>query len=200
MRLSPKIWLFLGEKNCAPFCALFGQIRCAFEFRIIRHSANYSNKFKILPIRNKTMEDLYKIDKIEGKGFGWIALQDIKAGTLICKEKYQFVPKPTNDGRNLISISLNLMDTFYAMSENDQNEFLNLSNKYSDPNSLGDELKKEYFDLLIEIHKPEIEVLHFDTNFLLKIMGIHLTNGFGDGSFAGVNISHENRNFSITDS
>ena len=52
---------------------------------------NYWNKFKILPIRNKTMEDLYKVDKIEGKGFGWIALQDIKAGTLICKEKSPFV-------------------------------------------------------------------------------------------------------------
>jgi len=28
----------LGEINCAPFCALFGSIMCAFEFRIIRHS------------------------------------------------------------------------------------------------------------------------------------------------------------------
>ena len=40
MRFLPKIWHFLGEKNCAPFCALFGQIRCAFEFRIISHSVN----------------------------------------------------------------------------------------------------------------------------------------------------------------
>ena len=39
VRLLPKIWLFLGGKICAPFCALFGQIRCAFEFRIINHSA-----------------------------------------------------------------------------------------------------------------------------------------------------------------
>ena len=39
VRLLPKIWLFLGKKYCAPFCALFGQIRCAFEFRIINHSA-----------------------------------------------------------------------------------------------------------------------------------------------------------------
>ena len=26
------------------------------------------------------MEGLYKLDSIEGKGFGWIALQDIKPG------------------------------------------------------------------------------------------------------------------------
>ena len=37
------------------------------------------------------MEDLFKIDKIDGKGFGWIALRDIKAGTLIYNEKPQFV-------------------------------------------------------------------------------------------------------------
>ena len=36
------------------------------------------------------MESLYKIDKIEGKGLGWIALHT-KCGTLICKEKPQFV-------------------------------------------------------------------------------------------------------------
>ena len=36
------------------------------------------------------MEDLFKIDKIDGKGLGWIALQDIKAGTLIYEEKPQF--------------------------------------------------------------------------------------------------------------
>ena len=39
------------------------------------------------------MEDLFKIDKIDGKGFGWIALQDIKGGTLIYEEKPQFVMK-----------------------------------------------------------------------------------------------------------
>ena len=27
-----------GKTKCAPLCALFGQIRCAFEFRIINHS------------------------------------------------------------------------------------------------------------------------------------------------------------------
>ena len=39
------------------------------------------------------MEGLYKVDNIEGKGCGWIALQDIKVGTLICKEKPQFIPQ-----------------------------------------------------------------------------------------------------------
>ena len=135
------------------------------------------------------MEGLYKIDKIEGKGLGWIALRDIMAGTLICKEKDQFVPK--QEGRVFLD-GRNLMETFYEMCENDQNEFLNLSNIYLDPNSLGDELKKEYFDLLniMEIQKPEIED-HFDTNLLLKIMCIYQTNGFGDGSL-GIKVSRIN--------
>ena len=37
------------------------------------------------------MEGLFKIDKINGKGYGWIALQDIKAGTVIYQEKNQIV-------------------------------------------------------------------------------------------------------------
>ena len=40
MRLLPKMWRFLGKKNCALFCALFGQSRCAFEFKIIKNSAS----------------------------------------------------------------------------------------------------------------------------------------------------------------
>ena len=133
------------------------------------------------------MESLYKVDKIDGKGFGWIASRDIKAGTLICKEKYQFVPKERDPP------SLTLMETFFAMSENDQKEFLNLSNLYypdSDPYSLSDDLKEEYFDLLIELQKPEFED-NFDTNLLLKIMCIHRTNAFGDGSI-GIKISRIN--------
>ena len=37
--------------------------------------------------------NLYKVDKIEGKGVGCIALQDIKPGTLILKEVPQCVAK-----------------------------------------------------------------------------------------------------------
>ena len=39
------------------------------------------------------MDGLYKVDRIAGKGFGLIALREIKPGTIIFKEKPQFVPK-----------------------------------------------------------------------------------------------------------
>ena len=55
------------------------------------------------------MEDLFKIDKIDGKGLGWIALQDIKAGTLICKEKPQFV-----DGGSLFAAHFDFDELFFC--------------------------------------------------------------------------------------
>ena len=36
-----KCGAFWEEKNCAPFCALLGQSRCAFEFKIIKNSAYF---------------------------------------------------------------------------------------------------------------------------------------------------------------
>ena len=39
------------------------------------------------------MEGLFKIVPIEGKGVGWVALQEIKVGTLILSEKCQFEPQ-----------------------------------------------------------------------------------------------------------
>ena len=59
------------------------------------------------------MEGLYKVDNIQGKGLGWIALKDIKVGTLICKEKPQFVYKEPFE-------LWNLMEAFTSMSKNDQ--------------------------------------------------------------------------------
>ena len=41
-----KCGAFLVGKNCAPFCALFGQKMCAFEFKIIKNS-EFSVKFHI---------------------------------------------------------------------------------------------------------------------------------------------------------
>ena len=108
------------------------------------------------------MEGLFKIDKIDGKGLGWIALRDIKPGTLIYKEKPQFVLK-----RNQVYI-LDFMDSFYAMSENDQKEFLELSNAYLDLNSLPDEKKKRYFrwKKAIESFVEEVKAEGLVVNFI----------------------------------
>ena len=45
-----KCGAFGGKINCAPFGALFGSIMCAFEFRIIRHSAGPVNSYCEFPL------------------------------------------------------------------------------------------------------------------------------------------------------
>ena len=124
------------------------------------------------------MEKLYKVDKIVGKGFGWIALKNIKVGTMICKEKPQFFPEKIPMELDPPSIHFsNLMNTFFAMSNENQKEFLELSNAYSDPNSLNDEAKKLYFGWKTDTENQN----QFDSKLLLKIICICQTNQFGDG-------------------
>ena len=63
------------------------------------------------------MEGLFKIDKVDGKGYGWIALQDIKAGTVIYSEKCQiFLGSKTED--HLLDVMIDdFLSSFYAMSD-----------------------------------------------------------------------------------
>ena len=93
------------------------------------------------------MESLYKIDKIDGKDLGWIALEDIKTGTLIGKEKSQFILKRYPKGMEVriqskdqeeivaftgsLTLLPSLMDSFNSMTKKDQEEFLKLDNAYS---------------------------------------------------------------------
>ena len=121
-----------------------------------------------------TMEGLYKVGNVIGKGLGWIALQDIKAGTLIYKEKPQFVYQketPINDQG-----ALELMKSYYAMTENDQKEFLELHNLYLDLNSLTDSEKKWYFDTKTDAEA--MQRLGYDIKLLLKIICITDSNAF----------------------
>ena len=141
------------------------------------------------------MEDLFKIDKIDGRGVGWIALQDIKVGTLIYKEKFQFAPKNLpkygggflGGGVPLPQLEASLMEAFFAMSKNDQEEFLQLRNAFLDLSLLSNDKKKWFFDI-----KQQIQFQNrFDGDLLLKIICIHQTNGFAFGlEFKSKKINH----------
>ena len=127
------------------------------------------------------MEDLFKIEKIDGKGLGWIALRDIKAGTLICKEKSSFVtnfPSPRipweEQGIPFSHLFPMVMDAFFAMSKNARKEFLELHNAYLDLNSFPNDVKKRFLNL-----KQQIQCQNqYDHDLLLKIIGIYQTNMF----------------------
>ena len=75
------------------------------------------------------MSDLYKIEKIDGKGFGWIAQKDIKRGTLLLNEKAQIID---NGGDNNWKVDpkwiKSVMTSFNQMSEANQKEYLSLHN------------------------------------------------------------------------
>ena len=82
-------------------------------------------------------EGLFKIVPIEGKGVGWIALQDIKIGTLILSEKCQFEPKIQND-------LWSLMECFFSMTTMDQKDFLKLSNLFWENPDFSESRKVDY--------------------------------------------------------
>ena len=63
--------------------------------------------------------DLYHVVPIEGKGFGCVALKDIKVGTLIIEEIPQFPPAKKETG-DLVCILFSLMECFNSMSETDK--------------------------------------------------------------------------------
>ena len=94
------------------------------------------------------MDNLYEVVRIQGKGLGCRALQDIKTGTLILREKFQCVAHSPeqiaeasnyeNRGRmkiNLKEYTESLIDAYLSMSKQDQKEFLKLDNMFRDPKS-----------------------------------------------------------------
>ena len=94
------------------------------------------------------MENLYEVVRIKGKGLGCRALQDIKSGTLILREKFQCVAHSPEEiaaassfeNRGRISFKMNeftasLFDAYLSMSKKEQQEFLKLDNMFRDYNS-----------------------------------------------------------------
>ena len=113
------------------------------------------------------MNELYEIVPIEGKGLGCIALKKIKKGSLILQEKPSCVANFDN--------CQSIINAFQCMTNNDQNEYLILHNRY--------ENFKE-FDWIIDVQ----------SEFEAKIVGIYKTNAFDKG--VGIKSSRFNHNCS----
>ena len=98
----------------------------------------------------------YKVIKNEdGKFLGCIALQDIKPGTIILQEKPQCVPKIFTSWDPTLKLEFTqqsidpdyiiiLLKAYFSMSKSCMDDFMNLKNHYSDPNSLRDHHKQNY--------------------------------------------------------
>lgn len=157
------------------------------------------------------MESLYKIEKIEKKGLGWIATKDIKSGTLIAKEKPQFILKKYPKGMQVqiikndelvafkgsLTLLPTLMESYDAMTKNDQEEFLKLNDSYSNFTSCNGNLlwydekrpgwpkvnRERAENYMNWKHYVEEVGEYFDGNLLFKLWCIYDSNHFqGDDS------------------
>ena len=99
--------------------------------------------------------DIYDIVPIEGKGLGCIAVQEIKIGTLILKEKPQCVANQEladdeEGGYLSFGYLTSIANAYFAMSRSDQEEFLKLDSSKFNNKILRDEvspLTKMYSEL-----------------------------------------------------
>ena len=141
---------------------------------------------------------LCKLFEVKGKGKGYIALEDIEIGTLILKEKLQCLPKVDMMAELGILVRpgqvykprttsfedyfASIMNAFIRMSKNDQLEFLQLSNKWSDPNSIKSDdkdvylAKKNFAKHHEEYRKSKGISDGLDKDLILKILCIFSSN------------------------
>ena len=115
------------------------------------------------------MEGLFKIVPIEGKGVGWVALQEIKVGTLILSEKCQFEPKIQN---NLWT----LMESFFSMTTMDQKDFLKLTSLFWENPEFLSSRKVDYDNWIAFADHYSSKNPEFDRELVLKIICIFESN------------------------
>ena len=123
---------------------------------------------------------MYKIVEIEGKGLGCVAVQDIQIGTLILKEKPQLSVEISDDLPNSLLFK-KVIEAFSSMSKDDQEDYLMLHNKFSDPVSLNDEMKSDYLEAKYDVESAINASEDSDLGLNLKIICLFITNGFING-------------------
>jgi len=135
------------------------------------------------------MTEIYEVRESEGKKLGCFALQDIKKGSIIIKEKPQIVDKGHTDIKICGAIDLILTDitpsfvhglneAFNNMAKTDQEEYMKLYDKFDNISSLPPILQtlvERWNQLITEITKSDEK--------LAKIVRIYVTNAFSDGVY-----------------
>ena len=118
--------------------------------------------------------DFYKIMAIDGKGMGCIATKEIEPGTLIFSEK----PAVTATGDSPESIYFQtLMSSFKNLSPNEQKEYMELHNRFSEDPSWSDE-EILPTDLFEDMDPDEAKTY---SALAVKLSGIYYTNTFIEG-------------------
>ena len=135
------------------------------------------------------MESLFKIVPIEGKGVGWVALQEIKVGTLILSEKCQFEPKIQND-------LWSLLESFFSMTTIEQKDFLKLTNLFWENPEYLECRKVDYGNWMAFANHYSSKNPEFDRELVLKIICIFESNKSLDDIWKAVAIKNSMINHS----
>ena len=118
-------------------------------------------------------DQIFKVVPIEGKGFGVVATKFIKKGDFVLKENPQMPSTNKETWKNYVK---EIVSNFNLMNQCDQNEYLELDNKYETENS---QKEPKYLEIQTEIN--EIEKDSKKAEELLKIVCIYRTNAFNNG-------------------
>ena len=159
---------------------LFQLIQVNFTHIVIRSKKSQSQK--------ETVSSLFKLTEIEGKGVGYVAISDIKKGSLILIENPQICVE-TKETEGCLGWIKSLLKLFDGMTKADQLEYMTLHNSFNNfqnfQNSENIQNCKEILDRKIkEIEKFEIGKIDQDpekAEEILKICGIYFCNSFEDG-------------------
>jgi len=120
---------------------------------------------------------LFEIVPIEGKGLGCVALKDMKIGTLILEEVPKFPPEKKDTNEKFSAFLFGLIDSFDSMSENDQSEFMKLSNQFKDDKEFESLVEEKITNANLE----NAEELKETLKKAIEILGICKTNCFPSG-------------------
>ena len=147
--------------------------------QIENNSAEYRNALseiesamKDCHVEDEKTEDLYKVVPIEGKGFGCVALKDIKKGTLIVKEKSPIVVKIDN---SKLVMRRRMLESFFSMTKEDQEEFLTLNKICGSRTELSNEEIQNGHIIIKEFVKTHPDA---DQEKLIDIVCIFSSNMF----------------------
>ena len=127
--------------------------------------------------------ELYKVEKVAGKGVGCVAVKEIKKGSLVLREAPQML-YPDMDGVRTVEESFRhievVIKAFMEMSVEDQESFLDLHNKFDDDKTNWSDGMGKQFTALSR-SADQMTFPNISQEKALKVMAIVGTNGFHNG-------------------
>ena len=127
---------------------------------------------------------LYRVESVEGKGIGCIAVQDVKKGSIVLRESPQLLTqfcygKITITQENL-QLTKVIIKGFMAMSREDQEEYMKLCNKYDeDITKWSERMRLEHQSVVQAANNMTLEGISKEK--ATKVWAIFDTNHFPNG-------------------